>query len=224
MARKRKPTGDDATNARKRFYRRAESYLKQAESAVGATAARFRELARLNLEDALKTYSKRTTQAFSKPIQRIANALGVDLTEERRKTQARSDEAAENIRKASIELGEKSKSYRALRSKSDIETLREDEARAILNSPIGKRIIGGTEMIWREAATVETDEGYKIDKEKILPALYEWFNVDNLADLLTAVENVVQDRLYADDSSDMMYEAVKILLANHIASDNRLVA
>lgn len=225
MARKRKPTGDDAYNARRRYYRKAETYLKQAQNSTGATAARYRELARANFNDALKTYEKGTTQKFSKPMQRIANALGVDLGEERRKTQSRSKEASDKIRSEAIKLGRGSKSEKALRKRDiDSETLRQDEARTILSSPIGKRIIGGTESIWRDEATIETDEGLKIDKSRILPALYKWFQVDNLADLLEAVENVVQDRLYADESTDMMYEVVKLLLANHIESSNKMVA
>lgn len=222
-SRKRRPTGDDATNARKRFYRRAESYLKQAESSTGATASRYRQLAKLSLDDALKTYARTTTQRFSRPIQALAVKLGVDLAEERRKIQAKSQEVADKIRKKAIELGEKSKSFKALRkTKQDEAQLREDEARAILSSPIGKRIIGGTVDIWREAATVETDEGIGIDKSKILPALYEWFNVNNLADLLDKIEEVVKDKLYTNESNDIMYETVKIVLAHHIATSNQV--
>ena len=91
--RAKRPTGDAATNARKRFYRKAEGYLKQAAQSAGATAQRYRELARLSLDDALKTYAKSTTQKFSKPIQAIANELGVDLGEERRKLQGKTGEA-----------------------------------------------------------------------------------------------------------------------------------
>lgn len=223
MARKRRPTGDDATNARKRFYRRAESYIKQAESSVGATAARYMELAKINLDDALKTYSKTTTQKFSKPIQKIANALGVDLGEERRKLQAKSDEAAEKIRTRAIDLGENSRSARALRTRTD-EQLRQDEATALLNSPIGKRVIGGTVDIWRDAATVETEHGFEIDKKKIIPALFDYFKVDNLADLLEKVEKIAGDKLYRDEQSETMYETVKLLIANHTLSDNSVTS
>lgn len=219
MARKRRPTGDDATNARKRFYRRAETYIKQAQNAVGATAARYMELAKINLDDALKTYSKSTTQKFSRPIQRIANALGVDLGEERRKIQSRSDEAAEKIRTRAIDLGEKSRSARALRTRTS-EQLRQDEASAILNSPIGRRVIGGTADIWRDAATVETDYGFEIDKKRILPALFDYFKVDNLADLLDKVEEIAGDKLYRDEDSEIMYETVKLLIANNTLTDN----
>lgn len=223
MARKRRPTGDDATNARKRFYRRAESYIKQAKSSVGATAARYMELAKINLDDALKTYSKSTTQKFAKPIQKIANDLGIDLGEERRKIQSRSDETAEKIRSRAIDLGEKSRSARALRTRTS-EQLRQDEATALLNSPIGKRVIGGTVDIWRDAATIETEHGFEIDKKKIIPALFDYFKVDNLADLLERIETIAGDKLYRDEQSETMYETVKLLIANHTLSDNSVTS
>lgn len=225
MARGKRPTGDTAHNARRRYYRAAERYLKDAASAAGATAARYRELARQKLNDALKTYDKGTTQAFAKPIQKIANALGIDLSEERRKTQAQSKKANEEIRKGAIELGEGSRSFQSLESTrkgAAAQTLREDEARAILNSPIGQRIIGGTVEIWEEGARVaaENEKGYKIDKEKILPQLFEYFNVDNVADLLDEIENITGDLLYSRGDMEAIYEAAKLTIQNKIASDN----
>lgn len=225
MARNYKDLGDTAYNARRRYYRAAERYLKDAASAVGATAARYRELARQKLNDALKTYDKGTTQPFSKPIQKIANALGIDLTEERRKTQAQSKKANDEIRKGAIELGKGSKSYQALesaRKSTASQTLREEEARAILNSPIGQRIIGGTVEIWEEGARVPADneKGYKIDKTKILPQLFAYFNVDNVADLLDEIENITGDLLYTRGDMDAIYEAAKLTIQNKIASDN----
>ena len=225
MARNYKDVGDTAYNARRRYYRAAERYLKNAASAVGATAARYRELARQKLNDALKTYDKGTTQAFAKPIQKIANALGIDLTEERRKTQAQSKKANEEIRKSAIELGKGSRSYQALegaRRSTASQILREDEARAILNSPIGQRIIGGTVEIWEEGARVaaENEKGYKIDKEKILPQLFAYFNVDNVADLLDEIEQITGDLLYSHADTDAIYEAAKLTIQNKIAADN----
>ena len=225
MARGYKDVGDTAYNARRRYYRAAERYLKSAASAVGATAARYRELARQKLNDALKTYDKGTTQAFSKPIQKIANALGIDLTEERRKMQAQSKKANDEIRKGAIALGEGSRSYQALesaRKSTASQTLREEEARAILNSPIGQRIIGGTVEIWEEGARVAADneKGYQIDKEKILPQLFAYFGVDNVADLLDEIEQITGDLLYSRGDMDAIYEAAKLTIQNKIASDN----
>lgn len=222
MARSRRKTGDDATNARKRYYRSAERYMKQADESTGATAARYRQLARIQLDNALNTYSKSTTQKFSKPIQKLANDLGVSLEEERKRIQLRGDEYAEKIRSAAIDLKEGSRSAKALASSvTDVETKRQDEARAVLNSPIGSRILGGLVDVWQDEATIEDESGeLTVDQSKILPALFDYFEVDNLADMLEKVEEIIGDKLYADEDSDAMYEAVKILLQTHVASDN----
>ena len=221
----RRPTGDTAYNARRRYYRKAEAYLKQADSTSGATSARYRQLAKLSLDDAMKTYDKNTTQKISKPIQRIANALGIDLEEQRRKIKALSDEAANKLRRAAIDLGERSKSFKSLRSVfQDPNQIREEEARALLNSPVGQRVIGGTVEIWKEAATVQTDEGAKVDKAKIIPELFKYFKVDNLADLLEKVEDITGDVLYAQGDKDEMYETAKLTLQNRIAADNSVTA
>ena len=216
MARAKRPTGDAATNARKRYYRAAERYLKQAQNAVGANAARLRTLAQLRLEDALNTYTKATKQSFSKPIQRIANALGIDLTEERRKMQARTDKEDLRIRERAISE-EKSKQAKA--SAYDSEVMRQREARALLNSPIGRRVIGGTVEIWQDAASITTEEGQtKIDKTKILPALYEHFKVDNLADLLDVMENIAGESLFNEIDEQELYESAKITIQTYIKS------
>lgn len=217
----RKP-GDIATNARKRYYRAAERYIKQAEKTSGAASARYRELARQNLDDALNTYSQKTTQDFSKPIQKLADQLGVDLQAKRAQLKGKSEGRAEKQRAELI-----GRSERAL---SGVEftddEMREMQARAILNSPIGKRIIGGTVDIWRDAATVVGEDGqYSVDKTKILPALYEHYEVDNLADLIEAIENEVGETLYSAPDSDEMYETVKLLLQiGNITGSNAVVS
>lgn len=213
MVRKRK-IGDDATNARKRYYRAAERYLKQAQQSIGATAARYRALAEIRLKEALNTYTKETTQRFSKPIQRIANALGVNLNEERETIQQRSKAEEKQIREHAIN---KSLEATAKGSKTS-DTLRQREARAILNSPIGKRVIGGTVEIWEDEATMLTDDGTKIDNKKILPALYEHFEVDNLADLLDKIEDIAGDMLYASPDDDAFYEGAKVTIQTYIRS------
>ena len=228
MPRKRRPTGDTATNARKRFYRAAERKLKEAEKAVGATASRLRYLAKQDLQAALNTYSKSTTQKFSKPIQKLAGILGVNLDEERQRIKQRSDEAAQKIREAAIDLGKGSRSAKRLaKREASVDVMREEEATAIMNSPIGSRILGGTVEIWRDAATVEYEENgewkTKIDKSKIFPALFDYFKVDNMANLVSAIEDITGETLYKSEKDDAFYESAKLLIQEHIASDNSLV-
>lgn len=217
MARAKRPTGDAANNARKRYYRDAERYLKQAEKATGATAARYRSMAEKRLNEALNTYTKGTTQNFAKPIQNIANKLGVDLNEVRDKIRSRSAKQEKQIRDKYMD---ETRSLYALRSSRDPETLRQNEARALFNSPIGSRIIGGTVEIWQGKATVTLPDGStKIDKSKILPALYEYFNVDNLADLLIAIETMSGEDLYKSPDDEAFYESVKITIQTMIAEN-----
>ena len=219
MARGKRPTGDDATNARKRYYRAAERYLKQAANAIGAQAARLRSLAEMRLNDALKTYTKATTQVFAKPIQRIANALGIDLGEKRREMQQRSAKEEKAIREKAIS---DKYSRRAMQGAQDAETLRQNEARALLNSRIGRRIIGGTVQIWQDDASIETETGTKIDKRRILPALYNYFNVDNLADLLDKIEDITGETLYSNADDDAFYESAKITIQTYIQENGTI--
>lgn len=217
MARAKRPTGDLANTARKRYYRDAERYLRQAENSTGATAARYRSMAQIRLNEALNTYTKSTTQNFAKPIQNIANKLGVDLNVARDKIRSRSAKQEKQIRSRAID---ETQSLYALRSSQDAETLRQNEARAILDSPIGRRIIGGTVDIWQEKATVTLPDGStKIDKSKIIPALYEHFEVDNLADLLDAIEKKSGEDLYKSPDDEAFYESVKITIQTAIAEN-----
>ena len=217
MARAKRPTGDMANNARKRYYRDAERYLRQAENSTGATAARYRSMAQKRLNEALNTYTKSTTQNFAKPIQNIANQLGVDLNVARDKIRSRSAKQEKQIRSRAID---ETQSLYALRSSQDSETLRQNEARALFNSPIGSRIIGGTVDIWQEKATVTLPDGStKIDKSKILPALFDYFEVDNLADLIDAMENMSGEDLYRSPDDEAFYESVKITIQTAIAEN-----
>lgn len=217
MARAKRPTGDLANNARKRYYRDAERYLRQAENSTGATAARYRSMAQKRLNEALNTYTKSTTQNFAKPIQNIANKLGVDLNEARDKLRSRSAKQEKQIRSRAID---ETQSLYALRGSRDPETLRQSEARALFNSPIGSRIIGGTVEIWQDKATVTMPDGStQIDKSKILPALYEYFEVDNLADLLNAIETMSGEDLYKSPDDEAFYESVKITIQTMIAEN-----
>ena len=211
MVRKRR-AGDDATNARKRYYRAAERYLKQAQQSIGATASRYRALAEIRLKDAISTYTKETTQRFAKPIQRIANALGVNLSEERETIQQRTKAQEKQIRERAIDQSIEA----SVKGTKDSESLRQREARAILNSPIGSRVIGATVEIWEDQAKIVTDDGTKIDNKKILPALYDYFKVDNLADLLDTIEDIAQDSLYANPDNEAFYESAKVTIQTYI--------
>ncbi len=210
MARRAK-SSDDAYNARRRYYRSAQRNFKKAEKSSGANAARYRAIARQDLEDALSTYDPNAPkQKISKPIRDLAQKFNIDIEGQRGEFIA----STERERERAI-----SRSEVVLESTLQNELIRrEREAYAVLNEPsLGRRIIGGFVDIWRDKAT-DYETG-KIDKSKIIPALLDYFQVRNLADMLQKVENMIGDILYSEGNQDVMYEAVKILIQTKVADN-----
>ena len=67
-----KKASDEIYNARRRFTRKAERYMKQADKSYGAARERYMELAKREAEKALSTYDKEPSfQKLSKGLQRI---------------------------------------------------------------------------------------------------------------------------------------------------------
>ncbi len=194
----------DAYNARRRYYRSAERNLKKAEESSGANAARYRAVARQDLENALNTYDPSAPkQKISKPIRNLASKMGIDLEGQRSDFIAATPKQREQAISRSEIVLEESMQNDAIR--------REYEAYALINqTSVGRRIIGATVDIWRDTAT-DLETGM-IDKSKIIPALFDYFKVRSLADLIDKVEDMVGEALYADEDSDAMYEAVKIMI------------
>lgn len=215
MARPRKEKSDTSYNARRRYYRSAERNLKKAEKASGANAARYRALARQDLEDALNTYDPDAPkQNISKPIRNIAAKLGIDIEAQRGEFIA----ATEKERARAVERSE----YALEGVLSNEAIRREREAYQLLNNPlIGRRIIGGFVDIWRDEFTGESG---KFDKSKIIPVLFDYFKVNSLADLLEKIEKAIGEDLFKiTGDADVMYETVKILIQTKVA-DNTITA
>lgn len=206
--------GDEAYNARRRYQRSAERNIKKAEQSSGATAARYRQLARDDLDKAMETYEQGTTQNFNKTITNLANQLGVDLQQQRRRMQSMRKGTYDKLRESAI--SEEKSRTRLIANIEDDEARRQAEARQIMNSKIGSRIFGGLVDVWNKPG-LEIQGEYGADEGKIYGALFDYFNVDNLADMLEKVEQIIGDKLYGDEDSDAMYEAVKVMLQKHTA-------
>lgn len=222
-ARARK-AGDDSYNARRRYLRSAERNLKAAEKSSGATAARYRAIAKAELENALETYDPSNKQAYSKKISLIANDLNVDLSEVRRSQVTRLQdgkyvpESVDTLRKRQKKAI--SESEAALAS-HDEEAIRERNARILLSDDtIGRRIMAGFVDVWYEKA-MDFVTG-KLDRSKILPAIFEFLKVDNIADMLEKLERAIGNALYSRGENGDMYETVKLTIQSKIA-DNSLV-
>lgn len=212
--------GDDSTNARKRFYRKSQRYLDKADESSGATSDKYRQLARQAFDDALNTYEPSNKQKYSKPIRELAEIFGYDL-EGHREKRVENQEFYKKVQERAL-----TRSSEALESATeDPDERRQAEARALLNNDaIGSRILGGLVDIWKKDAAIYDDEGnyLGIDEKAILPSLYNYFKVDNLADLIDKIEEIVGEDLYKDPSNDSMYDAVKLVIQTHVIENESI--
>lgn len=216
MARKGK-RGDTAYNARRRYIRAAERAYKQAQKEVGSAAARKEYIARENLQKAYETYDPTTKQKPSVQMRDLADKLGFNL-EAVRLRDADLNEADLNKRKAKAE--------NAIATSVDVkvqgmsaEALRQREAQTVFSNPqLSSRIIGGLESIWNRpvdegGARVTDSVGNSVlDRSRIIPAIMNYFEVDNMADLLDKLDEVTDGMLYEPERGGDIYTTVTLLL------------
>lgn len=230
MARKKTSTGvrprkagDDTYNARRRERRAAERYLKKADKSAGATRDKYRQLAKQHFERALDTYDPSTKQDFSKPMKRLAAELGADINKRRsefvtggKREQERQQSQYEKRRKRAIDL-----SMQATESSMrDSETRSELEARLIMSSEVGKRIMAGLVDVWSDV--VSKDKTAEENRAAAQEAIFEYFSTDKWADVIAAIENTVGEVLYKISGQDDFYDTVKTIIQDKVM-DNSLI-
>lgn len=182
MARMRK-TGDAAYNARRRYYRQAERYEKQATQAGTAIeAGRLRKLGSRALEKAMQTYDDPTKARFSKPIQDLQRSLNPNAPLRKPGAGYRS-----NI----IEESEKTATVGGM---SEYE-MQEYEAGEILTGSIGRRVFGAFADVWKDS---EDREG----------AILDYFGTSNMMEVIEAIEDAGID-IYSDPESEQKYDEIR---------------
>lgn len=196
-----KKASDEVYNARRRYTRKAERYMKQADSSYGASRERYIELAKREAEKALSTYDKEPSfQKLSKGLQRVAL-----------ETDAQFSKPANDAQRQKLI----SRSKRAL--ESNIQDRREYEGRAIMNSSVGSRIIASLEPIWRDYTSVNPETGKtEIDWSAASKAIFEYMSQQTgkpVNDWLGVIEAFEQNPeigadLYKDPKNDIRYDAV----------------
>lgn len=171
--------GDDLYNARKRFTRQAERYAKKARSESGTLRSKYESLAKMELNNALSTYS---STPKSKKVIDLMQELGV----------SRDDYKAPGENRSEYLVSRSMKSLEETRRTP--ESRREYEAKSVLNSNIGKRVYGGLSSVWKGA-------------EDINGAIMAHFGVDSMADVLEQIE--AQINLYSDPDALEKYDEIK---------------
>lgn len=196
-----KKASDEVYNARRRYTRKAERYMKQADSSYGASRERYIELAKREAEKALSTYDKEPPfQKLSKGLQRVAL-----------ETDAQFSKPANDAQRQKLI----SRSKRAL--ESNIQDRREYEGRAIMSSSVGSRIIAALEPVWRDYASINPETGKtEIDWAQASKAIFEHMSrqtgkpVNDWLGVIEAFENnpEIGADLYKDPKNDIRYDAV----------------
>lgn len=182
MARLRK-TGDAAYNARRRYYRQAERYEKQATQAGTAIeAGRLRKLGSRALEKAISTYEDPTKANFSKPIQELQRSLNP------RKPLRK---PGKELRSRIIEESEKTATVDGM----DEYEMRQEEASEILTGSIGRRVFGAFVDIWKDS---EDREG----------AILDYFGASDMMEVIEAIEDAGID-IYSDPESEQKYDEIR---------------
>lgn len=196
-----KRKGDSVYNARRRYTRKAERYMKQANASYGASRERYIELAKREAEKALSTYDKEPSfQKISKGLQRVAL-----------ETDAQFSKPANDAQRQKLI----SRSKRSL--EANVKDRREYEGRAIMNSSVGSRIIAALEPVWRDYASVNPETGKtEIDWSAAAKAIFEHMSqqtgklINDWLGVIEAFEENAEigDDLYKDPKNDIRYDAV----------------
>lgn len=182
--RNRSDASDDAYNARRRYYRQAQRYERQAAKASTPTeAGRLRKLGARALENAIKTYEDPTKARVSKPIAELQKSL---------KVQSPLRKPSESYKQLLID---ESKNKATEKGMTDYER-RESEASEILTGAIGRRVYGATSELWKDKEEDRDD------------LILKHFGAVTMMDVIEAIEDAGID-LYSDPESELKYDEIR---------------
>ena len=191
MASRAKRQSDELYNARRRFRREAERYMKKAAGSKGATKSRYEAQAQQALKRAALTYDR--FNSAKTQLASVATQLGIEASQLKPAKQLNADRRAKAI----------SKSYEALEGVKSLTSDRDMCAKAILSSGnIGSRFYGGFSEAW-----VTSEEG----KANPNAAIAEFFGVEDVMAALEMLEAAGIDIYQASENFEF-YKSVQLAL------------
>jgi hypothetical protein len=193
MARARKRS-DDIYNARRRFRRQAERYIKKANETAGVAKNRYESMARNALEKAIASY------AGNKPQGKIAQlAEKLNITQARINI-VRANKAVTKEDRANFIIESKSALFKANKDKS-----RDDMAKDILSDKnVASAFYGGLSDIWANN---------EVGRENPNKAITEYYNVESIMDVIEMLENAGVD-IYKPSENGETYMDIALKIAN----------
>lgn len=184
MARARRASGsDDAYNARRRYYRQAQRYEKQAaQAATAIEAGRYRTLAARQTERALATYEDPTKARLSKPIQDLSSRLSVRKPLKKPTESYQADVIATSVNANPDKMSDADR--------------RDYEARSIMGTEVGHRIYGAFADVWKE------------DPANRDQAIMDYLGASDMMEVIEIIESQGID-VYADPESEQKYDEIR---------------
>lgn len=202
--RNRQKASDDTYNARRRFIRAATRYLNKSYDTVGTERNRYREMARDAAMKAAELYERKANIKRKSDFGRLVSEFKIDLAEFL--TDEEPTERQAQRRETLLRESEK------VTGKTNIESRREAEARAILNSPIGSRIYAGLVDVWAKPAIEGGAVVNKRTQDDIDALIMDYYGVDSMMDVIEMLERKNPD-LYTDPESLERYHSISTSIA-----------
>lgn len=202
--RNRQKASDDTYNARRRFIRAATRYLNKSYDTVGTERNRYREMARDAAMKAAELYERKANIKRKSDFGRLVSEFKIDLAEFL--TDEEPTERQAQRRETLLRESEK------VTGKTNIESRREAEARAILNSPIGSRIYAGLVDVWAKPAIEGGAVVNKRTQDDIDSLIMDYYGVDSMMDVIEMLERQNPD-LYTDPESLERYHSISTSIA-----------
>lgn len=200
-----KRDSDDTYNARRRYRRQAERFIKKADKSSGILKSRYEAQARNATINALSTYAK--GQQPKGRVKQLTDMLGIDA-----KT-VQQVAFAKGMQSSGVTTGLVSRLVqRSKQTLASAET-RDEMAKEILGTGnVGSRFYGGLVDIWGD-----TPEHREHPNQSIL----EFFGADGMMDVIEDLEANGID-LYTPDENEDVYKSAQLALQQYILKVKRV--
>ena len=200
-----KRDSDETYNARRRYRRQAERFIKKADESSGILKSRYEAQARNATINALSTYAK--GQQPKGRVKQLTEMLGIDA-----KT-VQQVAFAKGMQSGGVSTGLVSRLVqRSKQTLASAET-RDAMAKEILSTGnVGSRFYGGLVDIWGD-----TPEHRKHPNQSIL----DFFGTDSMMDVIEDLEAEGID-LYTPDENEDVYKSAQLALQQYILKVKRV--
>ena len=196
---------DDVYNARRRYRRQAERFIKKADESSGILKSRYEAQARNATINALSTYAK--GQQPKGRVKQLTEMLGIDA-----KT-VQQVAFAKGMQSGGVSTGLVSKLVQRSKQTLVSAETRDEMAKEILSTGnVGSRFYGGLVDVWGD-----TPEHREHPNQPIL----EFFGTDSMMDVIEGLEAAGID-LYTPDENEDVYKSAQLALQQYILKVKRV--